>query len=297
MEMTQLKCFLAVARERSFTRAAKARHMTQPSLSYQIARLEEELGAALFLRKPKAVELSEAGRQLLESAARIVEEEERALQGFRRRESLQEGGVRFGVIPTMAPYLLPALLGRFRASFPALGIVARESRTSQLVREVVEEELEFAIVSDVDEALLKKYSLSLQLLLRERLLLAVPLGHALSISGKTAPRELDEREVIMLSEGNCLREQSLRLCRPREGASSLVCEQLPTQLSMVGAGLGIAVVPEMAVKQSIPAGVAFVRFAEPQPTRMIGLLKKRGRKLGAAAQELADRLRSGASGG
>ncbi len=292
MEVTQLKCFLAVAREGSFTRAAKARHMTQPSLSYQIARLEEELGAPLFLRKPRSVELSDAGRLLLESAARIVEEEERAVGRFRQRGALEEGGVRFGIIPTMAPYLLPPLLGRFRQDYPAIRIVAREARTSDLVREVVEEELEFAIVSDVEEALLKKYSLSLSLLFTERLLLAAPLAHALCAGGRVAASALDPGELIMLSEGNCLREQSVNLCYPKVGASPLVCEQLPTQLSMVGAGLGVAVVPEMAVRQGGQPGVALLRFGEPQPTRMIGVLKRRGRKLGAGAQQLVDRLRA-----
>ena len=290
MELTQLKCFLAVARENSFTRAAKARHMTQPSLSYQISKLEEELGTALFLRKPRVVELSDSGRLLLESAARIVEEEERAVARFKMRETLREGAVRFGIIPTMAPYLLPPLLGRFRADYPAINIVARESRTSQLVREVVEEELEFAIVSDVEAALLKKYSLRLTLLFRERLLLAAPIAHAVCSAGRVAPRSIDERELILLSEGNCLRDQTVRLCKSADGASALVCEQLPTQLSMVGAGLGVAVVPEMAVRQATLPGVSLLRFAEPQPTRMIGILKKRGRKLSAAGNELVDRL-------
>ncbi len=291
MELNQLKCFLAVARERNFTRAAKARHMTQPSLSYQITKLEEELGTALFLRKPRTIELSQAGKLLLESAVKIVDEEDSIVSKFKLRENLEEGEVRFGIIPTMAPYLLPPLLREFREDFPAIAITASESRTSQLVKEVVAGDLEFAVVSDIDKAVLKKYSLHLSHLFNESLLLATSGNHPLCSQERLTPKSIDRRELILLTEGNCLRDQTLELCQPSEGTSSLVCEQVPTQLSMVESALGIAIVPEMAIRESLPKGVALTRFDEPQPKRMIGLLKKRASKLSAAARELVDRLK------
>ena len=292
MELSQLNCFLAVARERSFTRAAKACNMTQPSLSYQIAKLEEELGELLFLRKPRRVELSEAGKTLLDGAMTIVTEQQRLLAVFRQREGLTEGEVRFGVIPTVAPYLLPPLLSRFRGEYPAIGIVARESRTSQLLKEVVAEDLEFAIVSDVEASLLKRYSLHLARLFDERLVLATPREHPLGAYGSIAPEKIQESELILLSEGHCLRDQIVALCRSEKRVTSLVCEQLPTQLAMVGAGLGLAVVPEMAVRGASRQDVCFVPFAEPAPSRLIGLLKKRGRKLGMAAAAFVKQLQA-----
>ncbi len=290
MEIVQLKCFLAVVKAGNFTRAAQACHLTQPSLSYQIARLEEELGEPLFVRKPRAVELTPAGRELLESAGRIVAEQERVLARFRQREALEEGELRFGVIPTMAPYLLPNLLEDFRRNHPGMRLVVREGRTSDLVGEVVGGDIEFAIVSDVEAAALKKFSLHLTTLFHERLLLAAPRTHALGGRTRVDVRTLDSAELVLLSEGNCLRDQALQFCQAKDVAGALVCEQLPTQLAMVAAGLGVAIVPEMSVRETAPAGVALVRFSEPTPTRMIGLLKKRGRKLGTAASKFLEPL-------
>lgn len=292
MELAQLKCFLAVARERNFTRAAKSRHMTQPSLSYQILKLEEELGSILFLRKPRAAELSEAGKLLLESATKIIEEEEKAVARFKRRDELEAGEISFGIIPTMGPYLLPPVLKRFRNDFPAINIVARESRTSSLVKEVVSGDLEFAIVSDVDSVLLKKYSLHLLPLFSENLLLASQGAHPICGQARLTPRSVNEQELILLTEGNCLRRQTLKICKASDESHALVCEQLSTQLSLVSAGLGLAIVPEMAVNGCLPNEITLLRFSEPQPSRIIGLLKKRSRKLSKAATELVQRFRS-----
>ncbi len=265
--------------------------MTQPSLSYQIARLEEELGETLFLRKPRSIELRKAGMLLLESAVLIVEEQARVVSKFRKREALVDGEVRYGIIPTVAPNLLPALLGSFRQEYPGVRLMVRESKTSQLLREVVAGDLEFAIVSDVESSLLKKFSLHLTPLYHERLLMAVPSAHPICGLSQVTPKAIDEKELIFLSGGNCLRDQTMKLCGAVDDQSFLVCEQLPTQLSMVGAGLGIAIVPEIAVRNALLKGVELVHFQEPAPTRMVGLLKKRGSKLGVAASEFVARLK------
>ncbi|MDQ8182834.1 LysR substrate-binding domain-containing protein [Pelagicoccus sp. SDUM812005] len=291
MEFTQLKCFIAVAREQSFTRAAKACHLSQPSLSYQISKLEEELGESLFIRKPKGVELSDSGKLLLDGAHRLLEEQEKIVSTFRMREELMAGDIRFGIIPTMAPYLLPPLLGDFRADHPQVRLLARESRTSQLLKEVVEGDLEFAVVSDVAPALLKRYSLHLSKLFDEPLLLAVPNAHPACSLSELTTKSISEDELILLSEGNCLRDQTVRLCQRSDRSSSLECEQLPTQLSMVAAGLGVAIVPEMAVSNHPNNALSFLRFKHPAPKRMIGLLKKRGGKLSPAAAEFLKRLK------
>lgn len=292
MEISQLKYFINVAREQSFTKAAKACHISQPSLSYQISKLEEELGEPLFVRKPKGVELNESGKLLLEGAHRLVEEQENIVSVFRIRKNLIAGDIRFGIIPTMAPYLLPPVLGDFRRDHPHVRILARESRTSHLLKEVVEGELEFAVVSDIAPALLKRYSLHLNKLFDEPLRLAVPNAHPTCSLKELTAKSLDETELILLSEGNCLRDQTVKLCRRNERSSALECEQLPTQLSMVAAGLGVAIVPEMAVAKTPSAELTFLHFKAPGPKRMIGLLKKRGGKLSPAATELVKRLKS-----
>ncbi len=292
MEITQLKYFISVAREQSFTKAAKACHISQPSLSYQISKLEDELGESLFIRKPKGVELNDSGKLLLEGAHRLIEEQEKIVSTFKIREKLMAGDIRFGIIPTMAPYLLPPLLGDFRRDHPKVRILARESRTSQLLKEVVEGDLEFAVVSDIAPALLKRYSLHLSKLFDEPLRLAVPNAHPACSLEELAPKSLDESELILLSEGNCLRDQTVKLCQRSERSSPLECEQLPTQLSMVAAGLGVAIVPEMAVAKTQSEEITFLSFKDPSPKRMIGLLKKRGGKLSPAANEFVKRLKS-----
>ncbi|EDY83495.1 hypothetical protein VDG1235_3122 [Verrucomicrobiia bacterium DG1235] len=293
MEFNQLKCFLAVAREQSFTRAAKACNLSQPSLSYQIAKLEEELGESLFIRKPKGVELSEPGKLLLDGAHRIREEQEKIVSTFRTREKLMAGEVRFGIIPTIAPYLLPPLMKAFRREYPQIRLIVRESRTSQLVKEVVDGELEFAVVSDIAQPLLKKYSLHLNKLFEEELLLAVPNAHPACALPELRVQSIDESELILLSEGNCLRDQTMQLCQRGDKLSSLVCEQLPTQLAMVSGGLGVAIVPEMAVKNASSAELTFLHFKSPGTKRLIGLLKKRGGKLSLAANEFLKRIKGG----
>lgn len=290
MELSQLKCFLAVAREGNFTRAAKLCNLSQPSLSYQISKLEEELGESLFVRKPKGVELSDSGKLLLDGAHRIKEEQDRILTSFRAREELKSGEIRFGIIPTIAPYLLPPLLREFCRDYPQVRLTIRESQTSKLVKEVVDGELEFAVVSDIAAPLLKKYSLHLNKLFHEDLILAVPPGHPSTVTDLANIESLEAGELILLSEGNCLRDQTVQACQREDRTSALECEQLPTLLSMVEAGLGVAIVPEMAVNPAQSNGISFRHFKNPRPRRMIGLLKKRGGKLSLAAQEFVRRL-------
>lgn len=291
MELTQLSCFLAVAREGNFTRAAKSCNLSQPSLSYQISKLEEELGDSLFIRKARGVELSESGRLLLGNALKIQEEKETIVSNFRGREKLHTGEIRFGIIPTIAPYLLPPLLQKFHLDFPKIRLSVRESRTTQLVKEVVDGELEFAIVSDVAQPLLKKYSLHLSKLFEEALLLAVPKAHPFCAKPELHPDRINPSDLILLSEGNCLRDQSVQLCNHLNTTSSLSCEQLPTQLSLVAAGLGVAIIPEMAIKKSPPSDVDLIRFkTSDSAKRFIGILKKRGGKLSPAAAEFTKRI-------
>ena len=240
MEFRQLEYFTQIVEQGSFTAAARKCSVAQPSLSAQIQKLEEELGEPLLLRKPRGVSLTASGQRVYEEAKVLLAGREGLVETFREREEARSGEVTLGVIPTIAPFLLGQLLGRFREEFPNVLVKVREAQTTELVELVVSEEVDFAVMSDLEKSVLKKWSLHLQTLFREPLLLAVPSQHRLAVQRKmTIPlKEVPKAELLMLGEGHCLQEQTLELCQ-MEGASQQVrCEQLTTLQALVATGLG-----------------------------------------------------------
>jgi len=287
MDLRQLEYVVSILQEGSITLAAKKCHTSQPSLSQQLRLLEEELGEPLAQRKPRGVEPTAAGKLLLEHALPLLEAAERLRARFSMRREIHEGRMSFGVIPTIAPYLLPQILGPFRKSFPQMDVQIREARTTGLIQMVVDGTIEFAILSDVTPQDLKKWSLHLRELFRESLLLASPQGHELATSKHPPrPEDLQPETLIHLSDGHCLTDRMLKICRLEKLDSRLECDQLETALAMVGAGMGITVVPELAVSSRGASLVNLRRFQDPAPERTICLLKKRGIPLSKPAEEL-----------
>ncbi|BCU76491.1 LysR substrate-binding domain-containing protein [Luteolibacter sp. LG18] len=286
MEIRQLELLRAILEEGSLTAAAKRCHLSQPALSQQIQALEAELGEPLLIRKPRGVEPTAAGTLLMEHAGRILEETERVKDAFTGRRELQSGRVAFGIIPTIAPYLLPRLLGPFRKRFPGIDLAVSEARTADLIPQVVSGAIEFAILSDVAEAERKRWSLHLRELFREPLLLAAPADHPLATrKAPPTPADLDASELIHLQGGHCLSDRTLRVCKIREPNPGLRCDQLSTALAMVAAGLGVTVVPKLAVRD-LGDGVVFRPFAREGLHRVISLMKRRGTGTSPAAGEL-----------
>ena len=287
MDLRQLEYFAAIVREGSLTAAAKRCRIAQPSLSQQLRALEDELGEALVHRKPRGVEPTAAGRILLEHADRVLLEARLLRERFTQRRECHEGSVIFGMIPTIAPYLLPKLLAPFREAFPQVDIQVREARTSGLIQSVVDGSIEFAILSDVTEQDQKRWSLHVQELFREPLMLAVPLAHPFA-SGSQAPKpeQLSPETLIHLRDGHCLTDRTLKVCRLDRLDPRLECDQLETVLAMVEAGMGISIVPDLAIRSRSLAGVAIRPFADPVPERTISLMKRRGAPLSSAATEL-----------
>lgn len=293
MDLRQLEYFSAIVKEGSLTAAAKACRIAQPSLSQQLRALEEELGEPLVHRRHRGVEPTAAGRVLMEHAERLLGEAKRLRDRFDQRRETHEGKLVFGMIPTMAPYLLPPLLKPFREAFPNIDIQIREAKTSGLIQQVVDGSIEFAILSDVTPQELKKWSLHVKELFREPLLLAVPQAHPLARRrNPPRPEELTADNLIHLKDGHCLTDRTLKVCRLRKLDPKLECDQLGTALAMVGAGMGFAVVPEFAVRMHEASPVVFRQFANPVPERTITLMKKRAIPLGKPAQELVNLLQT-----
>lgn len=293
MDLRQLEYFTAIVKEGSLTEAAKRCRVAQPSLSQQLRALEDELGEALVLRKPRGVEPTAAGLILLEHAHRVLEEARLLRQRFEKRRDTHEGTLVFGMIPTIAPYLLPRLLGPFREAFPMIDVQVREARTSGLIQQVVDGSIEFAILSDVTAQDRKKWSLNVRELFREPLMLAVPASHPLA-SAQQAPKpeNLLPETLIHLRDGHCLTERTLKVCRLEKLDQKLECDQLETALAMVAAGMGTAVVPELAVRSHPIPGLVFCRFHDPVPERTISLMKRRAVPLSKAAEEMVDLIKN-----
>lgn len=293
MDLRQLGYFVAVAEEGTMTRAAARCQVAQPSLSQQIMNLEDELGQALFVRHARRAELTEAGRVAYEQARGVLSQAEELKEAFARRRDLSEGSVTLGVIPTIGPYLLPGTLKAFTRAYPGISIHIREGRTSELIAMLAAGDIELAIASDVEARERKRAGLTVHELFREALLLALPRGHRLAKGRRSLPLEaLPTEEIILLSEGHCLAEQVLTICRMNRGESRIECGQLESLLALVAAGLGIAFVPEMSVRERPEKHVVYRRLGPPEPERVISVVHKRTRALAPPAAKLLEYLSS-----
>lgn len=278
----QIRYFEALARHGHFGRAAEACSITQPALSMQIKALEEELGAALFERNRREVRLTRFGAEIALRTSGILQSLD-DLEGYARasRGGLA-GKLRIGVIPTIAPYLLPSLVADLTRLHDGLDLHVRETLTPKLVQELNEGRLDLAIVAlPVSEP-----SLTETALFAEDFVLVRPRRD----EGKPVPNRdaLREMRLLLLEEGHCFRDQALSFCsrhaqtvQPRD---LLDASSLSTLVQMVEAGLGVTLIPEMAIAlETRSASVSIARFAAPQPSRTVGMIWRRASPL---AQQL-----------
>jgi len=282
--LRQLHYFDALAAHSHFGRAAAACSISQPALSMQIKELEEALGAVLIERGARQVRLTQFGQEAalrVRSILRSIDE----LGDFARASRDQLAGrLRIGMIPTVAPYLLPAVIGNLSRAHPELEIHVREGLTSKLIQELAEGRLDTAIVAlPVSESSLTEVAL-----FAENFLLVRP-GRD---EGTPVPsgEMLRDMRLLLLEEGHCFRDQALSFCKtqsslPRE---SLEASSLSTLVQMVSAGLGVTLIPEMAVAvETRAASVSVARFKEPQPSRTIGMVWRKTSPLAGQLRQLS----------
>ena len=291
MELHQLRYFLAVARTKNFSRAAEQCHVAQPSLSQQIMKLEDELGERLFERTKREVYLTPAGDLLRVHAERVLQEVEVARDGVREFRGLVRGRVVLGVLPTVAPYFLPQRLRAFSSRFPAVEVVVHEDTTDQLASAVLAKEVDLALVSLPVE----RVGLAAEEFFDEKLLVALPAGHALAKRPRLTFDDLEREAFILMKEGHCLSGQALQFCRINGFAPqiSFRSAQIETVLAFVAKGWGVSVVPEMACTRPM-RGVRFRTLAGM--TRSIGIIHRKARPLSHASRALVDFLRDAAEG-
>lgn len=284
MEMHQLRYVVAVARTGNFSRAAELCHVAQPSLSEQIRKLEEELGERLFNRTQRATRLTAYGETFLRRALRILEEAEAAKREAADAQRLLRGTLTLGVLPTIAPYLLPDVLPAFLAKFPGVAIVVQEDTTARLLRLAHHGEVDFVLASQP----IRDQRCEVLELFTEELLLALPPGHPLTRKQVVRMEDLEHERLIVMKAGHCLSDQVLGFCEQRgvRPHISFRSAQLETIQALVCAGLGISLVPAMVLSGDRKDLPACRSLAPPKPQRTIVAAWPKRREPGRAATEL-----------
>lgn len=292
MELRQLRCFVAVAEAGGFTRAAERLGVAQPSLSQQIRRLEDGLGAPLFDRLARGVALTETGRALLPRARRILAEVRDAESRLVEEVSSGAVEIRVGAIPTMAPYLLPGAVARLRRALPRAQCALREDLTERLVESLIDNELDCALVS----APIEHELIDLEILGEEDMLVVAPAGHPLAEADAVTLRSLRDLPTVTLHEMHCLGRQITGFCAAKRLDRRVVCRstQIATLLEFVRLGMGVSIVPRMACAPA--RGLRYLPFRARPPRRRIALAWRRDRSRPQGAQRLAACLRDGARG-
>lgn len=291
LSMKHLRYFDALARMEHFGRAAEACRVSQPALSVQIRDLEALLGAPLVERGARRVRLTGLGAQLLPRVQAILREVDGLGDLARTASGPLIGPLRLGVIPTVAPYLLPRLIGHLGAALPALEVRPREAITQKLLEDLHEGRLDAAIVAlPVSEPALAE-----AVLLEEEFVLVRPPSEA----DRPVPsaETLRTMRLLLLEEGHCFRDQAISFCRLTQGAPRDLMEgsSLSTLVQMVGAGIGVTLIPEMAVGvETRGAPVVVQRFETGPPARTLGMIWRRSSPLGPELRDLAEVVRQSA---
>jgi len=289
MEMHQLRYFLAIAATGNFTRAAEQCHVSQPSLSQQIIKLEEEVGHKLFDRMGRRVQLTDAGRLLLEHARTVLTTVENATRQLRETRGQGFGRLAIGVIPTIAPYLLPRALAAFTRANPHVELIIQEDYTARIIDGLSAGELDIAIAA----LPITDDNLVVEVLGTEPLLLVLPKGHPLTGKRRVELSDISGEPFVLISDVHCLGQQVMSICRSHELSPRIVCRgaQISTVQAMVALGQGISLLPAMARRGDNDRRRVYQALAVDRPERTIVAVQHRHRFQTAQAQQFIEILK------
>lgn len=291
ISLRQLRYLAAIAQHEHFGRAAASCSVTQPALSMQIKELERELKVVLIERRRQGMQLTEEGREVARRAARIITDVRDLVDYARHRNSTLAGPLHLGVIPSVAPYLLPPLLPVLRQRHADLELHLRETRTDQLLVELADGKLDVLVLALPVEG----QDIETLALFEDPFLLAVPSSHNLSGKVRATQELLANDRLLLLEEGHCLREQALAYCDLRQVAQldTFGASSLSTIVQMVAHGLGITLLPRLSLDvEGRQGGIKLLRFAEPEPARTLGLAWRATSPRRHEFLELAELIRS-----
>lgn len=294
MNLRDLKYLVAVAEHQHFGRAAEACFVSQPTLSTQLKKLEQTLGVTLIERTNRRVMLSPEGEQIVAQAQRILVEVNALTAMSEHLRDPMGGELRLGIIPTIAPYLLPKILAPLAAEFPNLNIQLTEGQTSHITRMLKHGDLDAVLLAlplpmqeeNIEEAEL--YT--------EAFLFAVAAEHPKAQKRSVSTEDLQDEEVLLLEDGHCLRDQALAICHAHRGveSSNFSATSLETLRQLVAANMGITLMPELAVATLEDANprVRYIPFSGEVPSRTLGLCWRSSSTRAELLADLAKALRS-----
>ncbi|CAM3563301.1 Hydrogen peroxide-inducible genes activator [Vibrio aerogenes CECT 7868] len=291
MNIRDFEYLVALAEHKHFRKAAESCFVSQPTLSGQIRKLEEELGTVLLERSSRRVLFTDSGMQLVEQARRILKE----IKMFRDMANGQSedmcGPLHVGFIPTVGPYLLPRIVPALKTEFPDLELYLHEAQTSHLVRQLEEGKLDCLVLASVEETQpFKEITVY-----NEPLSLAVPSQHEWAHNQQVEMAELNGKTVLMLGEGHCLRDQALGFCfaAGAKDDERFRATSLETLRNMVAAGAGITLLPELSLpEQKEKDGVCYLKAVNPVPSRNLALVYRPGSPLRQRFEKLASVIKA-----
>lgn len=291
MNLRDLKYLVALADHKHFGKAAEASFVSQPTLSTQIRKLEDELGVPLVERAPRKVMLTPAGRDAAERARRIVAEVEQMREAARRSQNPDAGSVRLGLFPTLGPYLLPHVIPQLRKRFPALELLLVEEKSDVLLQQLREGRLDAALLAlPIDDE-----RLHVEPLFEEPFVLAVPEAHPLAKRDALGVDELADQQLLLLEDGHCLRAQALEVCRlgGANEKSEFRATSLETLRQMVAANVGITLLPMLAVKPPVARSpnIHLLGFSDSHPRRRIAMAWRKSSAMSEFLPQLAQLFR------
>ncbi len=291
MNLRELEYLVTLADLRHFGRAAEACFVSQPTLSTQLKKLEDELGVQLVERAPRQVMLTEAGAEIVDRARAVLRDVEQIREVARRTKDPQAGTIRLGVFPTLGPYLLPHIVPKIHETYPQLELLLFEEKTERLLQKLGDGQIDAALLAlPVEDE-----RLHVEPLFDEPFVVALPVDHCLSKRKALSIDDLAEHTVLLLEDGHCLRDQALDVCQMASANEKpgFRATSLETLRQMVAAGVGITLLPTLATKlPGASNAIHLCKFKNPAPGRTIGLVWRRSSAVGAFLGELAKSIKT-----
>lgn len=292
MNLRDLRYLVALAEHRHFGHAAEASFVSQPTLSTQIRKLEEELGVTLVERNPRRILLTPAGEEIVARSREVLNEVEQIRQVARRTRDPRSGSIRLGIFPTLGPYLLPHVIPGLRQRFPKLELLLVEEKTEEVLKRLQDGKLDAGILA----LPIHDDNLHAEFLFEEPFVLAVPRNHPLADQPGMTVEQLAEQQLLLLDEGHCLRDQALEVCQLAGAAekTGFRATSLETLRQMVAAEVGITLLPILAVQPPVARSrdIHLLPFANRPPSRKLAMFWRKTSAMSDFLAELAEEFRN-----
>ncbi len=288
MNLKDLKYLVALADTGHFGKAAERTFVSQPTLSAQLRKLEDYLGVKLVERQPKNVQLTEVGKQVVVRARRMLDESAEIIALARNNTDPFAGKLKVGLIPTIGPYLLPRIMPKMRKTLPNLSLMLYEHQTEPLLKKLREGEIDLGILA----LPILQDGMEARVLYEEQFTVALPNNHPLTSKSAIKVQDLKGHTLLLLEDGHCLRDQALEVCSRVDvhEAEDFRATSLETLRQMVVAGLGITLLPELAVESPFGSqrGLTVRQFAKPAPSRTVGAVWRKSSTRAAAVAAVSE---------